>query len=205
MPSLFPSRLFSEPTSVITLLPNCHMLPLRYFPVYFSIYGGEYALQIAPCDWFILGFAGGCLSICRWQDGVFLAGPLLFDVMGRELWTNPWSWLRSRLFYAFAVGLCWVPQLVEWKIIYGNYLTNPFQANYSTFPPPFVWQVLMSQPEWLVSMDALDRARSPRACLRRFSVLSRIRAVGRRCGCGNHSRRFPELLAWYGFVQLPVI
>ena len=94
--------------------------------------------------WLLLGLAGGVLSICRWQDIVFLAGPLFFDLMEGYPWRNPWPWLRSRSLYAFAAGLCWIPQIMEWKSIYGKYLTNPYGTSDSVFPPPFIWNVLMS-------------------------------------------------------------
>ena len=95
-------------------------------------------------SWFLLGFIGGFLSITRWQDLIYLGGPLLFDLMGRELWKSPLPWLRSRICYGVALGLCWIPQIAEWKIIYGKYLTIPQGEGFLSFPPAFMREVLLS-------------------------------------------------------------
>jgi hypothetical protein len=112
--------------------------------------------------WFLLGIAGGFLSISRWQDGIFLMGPLLFDLLERDCLRRPWPWLRARSLFALAVALCWIPQLMELKSIYGRYFINPYlpsllvQGDVAIFPPPFVWKVLMSsQNGWFTWTPAV--------------------------------------------------
>lgn len=101
-------------------------------------------------DWLMLGLAGGFLSICRWQDVLYLGGPLLFDLFGAGRLKWP-AWLRNRLVYAAGIGLCWVPQILEWKAIYGKYLTIPQGGGIFSFPPPHMLQVLFSsQGGWFV-------------------------------------------------------
>jgi hypothetical protein len=101
--------------------------------------------------WLLLGFAGGFLSICRWQDCLFLLAPLVYDLTGGEWRAKPMQWALARAAYSLAAVTCWIPQLMEWKSIYGSYLTNPFQANYSSFPPTHIFKVLFSsQNGWLI-------------------------------------------------------
>lgn len=93
-------------------------------------------------DWMVLGLLAGVLSISRWQDVFYLGGPLLFDLMGGLGGIR--SRLRSRIVYLAVAALCWGPQLLEWKYIYGRYLLIPQGNGFIVFPPPFVLQVLFS-------------------------------------------------------------
>jgi len=97
----------------------------------------------SPRDWVLLGLVGGYLSICRWQDALYLGGPILYDLFGGR-WLKRPAWWRSRLVYALGIGLCWVPQLIEFKAIYGKYLLIPQGGGIFSFPPPHVLQVLLS-------------------------------------------------------------
>jgi hypothetical protein len=102
-------------------------------------------------SWALLGLIGGFLSICRWQDIVFLGGPALFDLLNGTPWKTPRAWLRSRTFYAAAAGVCWIPQIIEWKVIYGKYLTIPQGSGFIVFPPAHIRDVLLSSRNgWLM-------------------------------------------------------
>jgi len=102
-------------------------------------------------DWLILGLAGGFLSISRWQDVLYLGGPGLYDLFGGEPFKKPLAWLRSRSFYVLGIAICWAPQLMEWKAIYGKYLTIPQGGGIFSFPPAHMMQVLMStQVGWFI-------------------------------------------------------
>jgi hypothetical protein len=101
-------------------------------------------------EWVILGLIGGFLSICRWQDVLYLAGPLLYDFFGGD-WLKRTGWWRTRLLYGLGIAVCWIPQLLEFKAIYGKYLTIPQGAGIFSFPPPHVLQVLLSsQNGWFI-------------------------------------------------------
>ena len=104
--------------------------------------------------WAIAGLLGGVLSITRWQDIFFVGTPLLVDLGSVRDWTAParrGAWLKSRTVYSVAAAACWIPQLLEWKSIYGHYLTVPQGGGFLEFPPRFVPQVLFSsQHGWFL-------------------------------------------------------
>jgi hypothetical protein len=102
-----------------------------------------------PAVWFGLGLLGGFLSIIRWQDLLFIGGPLLYDVLQRVpsrrgLTSTGSRWLRSRALFMLAVAICWAPQIFEWKIIYDKYLTVPQGPGFLSLPPGYMLQVLFS-------------------------------------------------------------
>jgi hypothetical protein len=45
-----------------------------------------------PSDWLVLGLIGGFLSICRWQDVLYLGGPLLYDLFAGKRLMKPGWW-----------------------------------------------------------------------------------------------------------------
>ncbi|MGA2716432.1 MAG: hypothetical protein ABSG41_25335 [Bryobacteraceae bacterium] len=101
-------------------------------------------------DWLVLGLVGGFLSICRWQDVLYLGGPLLYDLFGGS-WLKRSAWWRSRLLYGVGIGVCWIPQVLEWKAIYGKYVTIPQGGGIFSFPPAHMLQVLVSsQNGWFI-------------------------------------------------------
>jgi hypothetical protein len=48
------------------------------------------------------------------------------------------------MFYVAGALICWVPQFIEWKAIYGKYLTMPQGPGFIVFPPAFIREVLLS-------------------------------------------------------------
>jgi hypothetical protein len=102
-------------------------------------------------DWLVLGLIGGLFSICRWQDLFYTGGPLLFDLFGGDITKKREPWWRSRLLYGLGVGVWWIPQVLEWKVIYGKYLTVPQGADIFSFPPQHALDVLFStQGGWFI-------------------------------------------------------
>jgi hypothetical protein len=98
----------------------------------------------SPARWFTLGLVGGFLSIIRWQDLLFLGGPVLYDLLEGAPLQRRGAWLRSRALFAAAVVVCWIPQIFEWKVIYGKYLTVPQGPAFLSFPPAYMAEVLFS-------------------------------------------------------------
>ena len=97
--------------------------------------------------WLLMGLIGGFLSICRWQDVLYLAGPLLYGLFGGfggDVLKRGLAWWRMRLLYAAGAGVCWIPQVMEWRAIYGKLLTIPQGGGFMSLPPLHVLQVLLS-------------------------------------------------------------
>jgi hypothetical protein len=93
-----------------------------------------------PGAWALLGFCGGFLSICRWQDIFYLGIPVLFE-LSRSRTLVPW---RRWFMYGGAAAVCWVPQIAEWKVIYGRFFTIPQGPDFLHFPPHYMHLVLFS-------------------------------------------------------------
>jgi len=98
--------------------------------------------QTGVRSWAILGLLAGAVSLARWQDIFFAGAPLLFDLMAG--WTVFSRRIWSRTVYAAAIALCWVPQMLQWKFMFGRYLTVPQGSGFFVFPPPFIPNVLFS-------------------------------------------------------------
>jgi hypothetical protein len=94
----------------------------------------------SPKGWALLGLCGGFLSICRWQDIFYLGIPVLFELTrGRTL--TPW---RRWFIYGGAAAVCWIPQVTEWKVIYGRFFTIPQGPDFLHIPPQYMQLVLFS-------------------------------------------------------------
>ncbi|MBV9084655.1 MAG: hypothetical protein JOZ62_18420 [Acidobacteriaceae bacterium] len=91
-------------------------------------------------DWLLLGVVGGLLSICRWQDAIFLLAPPAADLIRYGDWTHWRKWAV----YAAPVPVWWIPQFLEWKAIYGKYLLIPEGPGFLQFPPRYILKVLFS-------------------------------------------------------------
>jgi hypothetical protein len=99
-------------------------------------------------SWAILGLLAGALSLARWQDILFAGAPLLSDVMTG--WIAISRRIRSRVVYVAVIVLCLVPQMLDWKFMFGKYLTVP-QGSIFVFPPPFIPNVLLSSEHgWFI-------------------------------------------------------
>ncbi len=93
-----------------------------------------------PRGWALLGLCGGFLSICRWQDIFYLGIPVLFE-LSRSRSLVPWSrWFT----YGGAAAACWIPQVTQWKVIYGRFFTIPQGRDFLHFPPHYMHLVLFS-------------------------------------------------------------
>jgi len=96
-------------------------------------------------SWAALGLIGGFLSICRWQDSVYLLAPILFDVMNRGLRAGRLARLRNFAIYCAVAAVFWLPQGLEWRSIYGSFrLFPPLGSGFFVFPPRYILELLFS-------------------------------------------------------------
>jgi hypothetical protein len=90
----------------------------------------------AVVPWLTCGAALALLALCRWQDVLFVAVPVVYDIGGwlrRELAIDR-GWFVSRGAACAAFGLVIVPQLWQWRVIYGTWLALPRGATVFDFP-----------------------------------------------------------------------
>ena len=102
-----------------------------------------------PWHWVALGLCGGLTILCRWQNALLLLWPLLYDTLLWRSLASPrshfnWPWLRARLLFGSVAIACLLPQFIQWKVIYGRYMTIPQGSGFLEFPPWFIPNVLLS-------------------------------------------------------------
>ena len=96
--------------------------------------------------WAVLGALGGFLELCRWQDSVYLIGPILFDLLDRGPRKDWFPRLRNFAIYGAIAAIFWIPQCFEWLAIYGKFRPFPpaIGAGFFVFPPRYVLDLLFS-------------------------------------------------------------
>jgi len=102
--------------------------------------------------WALLGLCAAIVSLTRWQDAVILLLPL--SEFAWRVWRTdePWIQLAAKGFVfalVFAVGF--LPQIIMWKVVYGQYLTIPQGSGFMTWLDPHPWRVLFSSRHGLLS------------------------------------------------------
>jgi hypothetical protein len=112
--------------------------------------------SVSVWRWALVGAAAALAGLCRWQDVLFLLLPILSD--GWLLAIGPArhrpafrAWAVSRGVAAAVFALLVMPQCLEWKAVYGTWLTVPQGGQFLQFPPIFLLKVLFSsQNGWFV-------------------------------------------------------
>ncbi len=95
--------------------------------------------------WSLAGAALGLLFLCRWQGLLFGIIPLMDEVWGlHNCKISPNSWLGARAIALFSLLIATLPQLLQWKAIYGLWLTIPQGDGFMEFPPHHSLAVLLS-------------------------------------------------------------
>jgi len=134
---------FGTDVGFYTFSPMSHIATFFWASVFLA-WWWEIRCGTSALRWAVLGIMGGMLSISRWQEIFYLGAPLLLDLLERRYNSDRAAWLRSRVAYAIAAAVCWIPQVLEWKSLFGRYLTIPQGAHFFEFPPVHVAQVLFS-------------------------------------------------------------
>lgn len=102
-------------------------------------------------QWIILGLLGGLMSLTRWQESLFLILPLvewLWQLTNsKKIWLN----IKNGLFFALAMILAFSPQMIVWKILYGEFLAIPHGMGFLVLNNPHILEVLFSSRHGLLS------------------------------------------------------
>ena len=134
---------FGTNVGYYTFSPMSHAATFFWASLFLACWW-EIRSDTAVRHWILLGLMGGMLSITRWQEIWYLGGPPLLDAFEGRFRGDLRPWLRSRAAYAAAAAFCWIPQLLEWRSIFGHYLTVPQGADFFQFPPVHIVQALFS-------------------------------------------------------------
>lgn len=139
--------------------------------------------------WIPVGIAFGFLAICRWQAILYAVVPMGYDAW--RLRTNRTSRgaLSSRVAAGFAALSVFSLQMLEWKAIYGHWITIPQGADFFAMPR-YALRVLWSThhgwfvwtPLTLLGVVGLTvlAVRGPSTSIDRDSV-GELRLLGRLC------------------------
>ena len=76
----------------------------------------------------------------------------MFDLGGGLSILTRSSWWRSRLLYAAGIGVCWVPQIFQWKMIYGKYISHPAGWRHFLIPAATHVAGAFLHPEWILHL-----------------------------------------------------
>ena len=97
-----------------------------------------------------LGLAIGLATLVRWQDGTFLLLPICDMIRCRKRWK-----FQGSLRYGLMVGLGFLiavfPQLLLWKIQFGNWITIPQGQGFMHWWDPQIIPVLFGARHGLIS------------------------------------------------------
>jgi hypothetical protein len=111
---------------------------------------------VSAVKWISCGFAGGLLTLVRWEAIVLMSIPLVYELL--RVWNNrsfnfgaTFQWLRSRSLCALSFFVILIPQFLQWKQIYGSYFVIPQGPDWFVFPGRYIFQVFFSSEHgWFV-------------------------------------------------------
>jgi hypothetical protein len=112
--------------------------------------------NVSSWDYFVWGLALGLAMCVRWQNGVFLLLPA-FEFVGAVLRVREpaqaGGWLRAGGGLSLGVLLGVLPQLVAWKVIFGEWLLRqpPHGAGFLRLDHPYLLLTLFSSRHGLLS------------------------------------------------------
>lgn len=105
--------------------------------------------SVSISRWTIVGVLAGFTWLCRWQTGLYLLIPITYEALNlrsslQDATLSKSRWVGSRALAASLFWLMTVPQLLQWKAIYGAWVCNPQPDGYLQFPPRYIANVLFS-------------------------------------------------------------
>jgi hypothetical protein len=99
--------------------------------------------SLEPRDWLWVGATAGLMTLCRWQNALFLIMVAIWDLSEPGRLKKP-AWWTSRAAGAAVCITLLIPQFVQWQTIYGTWLTVPQGPQFVSWPPTKIAHVLFS-------------------------------------------------------------
>jgi hypothetical protein len=109
--------------------------------------------QRGPKDWLAFAFVGavaGLVVLVRWQNVVFL--PVGWVLIWRQRGRPKWQELAVS---GAAALIVFLPQMIYWKLLYGEFLLVPQGGNYMQWGSPQIEAVLFSSRHGLFSWSPI--------------------------------------------------
>ena len=102
--------------------------------------------------WALLGLCAAIVALTRWQDAVILMLPLSEFVWRAWRKDEPYVQLAAKgIVFALVFAVGFLPQIIMWKVVYGQYLTIPQGSGFMQWLDPHPWLVLFSSRHGLLS------------------------------------------------------
>lgn len=105
--------------------------------------------NVSNIGWLGVGSFAGLAVLCGWQNIIFVIVPVIYELFNFNLTLRASSknrglWLSSRSLGFVFFLLMLLPQLLQWKHIYGSYFLVPQGSDFLQFPPKYIVNVLFS-------------------------------------------------------------
>ena len=135
-----------------------HEPTMSHIPTVFAVSGLIYFwyktwLNKSNKDWLILGVWSGLVMLIRPQDVFFIFFPVLFESLVL-IWRNkkiPLSLILGLFLMGFVMVVCFIPQMLAWKILEGAFIANPQRAGFMQWSNPHVIPVMFSSNHGLIT------------------------------------------------------
>lgn len=116
-----------------------------------------------PLRWALLGLCGGLTTLLRWQNAALFLLPGLTWVGGiygclrRRQWSGAAALTWAATLLTGAALLVFLPQILAWRVIYGEYVLTPpgGPVRFPHWTSPWLWQVLFSAERGLFTWAPL--------------------------------------------------
>jgi hypothetical protein len=97
--------------------------------------------------WIVLGALLGLAALVRVQElamGVVVALEVGVETVRRRRWRALWPWWLGGAAALVVALIVFVPQLLEWRIVFGSFAGLPQGARFTRFEAPMIGEVLFS-------------------------------------------------------------
>lgn len=104
-------------------------------------------------DWLFLGLWGGLVILIRPQDIFFILFPIAAEAFSLA-WQNKklaFSFFSGSLLLSLTMAICFIPQMLAWKILYGSFLTIPQGSGFMQWGKPQIFPLLFSTNHGLIT------------------------------------------------------